>query len=121
MPFVHQPLHVSHSVQPPFVGRAHEQQMFRQQILAPQTPATHLLNVWGPEGCGVSTLLARWREEACHTPFQDLCVRVTAEGHMGSPLRVMTAVATQLRVAGPLDEAFAGTSWMRKGGEDHEM
>lgn len=100
MPFVSQDSRAFQSVQPPFVGRAAERQIFRQQILEPEAPATHLLGVWGPAGIGVSTLLAQWRADARSAPFQDRCVVATADGHLGSPLRVMTTYATQLRAEG---------------------
>jgi len=65
-----------------------------------QVPAAHLLGVWGPAGVGVSALLAQWRADVRSAPFQDQCVIATADGHLGSPLRVMTAYAAQLRAVG---------------------
>lgn len=100
MPFVSQDLRASQPVQPPFVGRAAERHFFRQQILEPAVPATHLLGVWGPAGVGVSALLAQWRADAGCAPFQDQCVIATADGHRGSPLHVMRAYAAQLRAEG---------------------
>jgi len=106
MPFVSSPLHALQGPQPLFVGRVDEQRFFRQQILLPQAPTVHLLNVWGPEGCGVSTLLTRWREEAQRPPFQGQCAMVSIDGSTGSPLQVMNAAATQLRAAGTPLVAF---------------
>ena len=100
MPFVTQPLRVSNEGQPPFVGRAAEQRFFRQQILAPDEPGAHLLNVWGPPGTGVSTLLLRWREEARAAPLDTRPLTAFAEGRVASPLRAMTAYAAQLRAVG---------------------
>lgn len=106
MPFVTSPLHSLRGPQSLFVGHADEHQIFRQQILLPQTPAVHLLNVWGPEGCGVSTLLARWREEARRAPFQEQCVTVSIEGRAGSPIQAMNTASAQFRTSGTPLVAF---------------
>ena len=100
MPFVTQPLRVSSGGQLPFVGRAAELRFFREQILMPDEPAAHLLNVWGPPGTGVSTLLLQWREEARAAPLAIRPLSAFANGRMSSPLRIMTAYAAQLRAAG---------------------
>lgn len=106
MPFVIQPLRVSNGRHLPFIGRAGEQRFFHQQILAPDEPGTHLVNVWGPPGTGVSTLLLQWCEEARTAPLDIRPLTAFAEGRVGSPLRVMTAYAAQLRAAGTPLMAF---------------
>lgn len=106
MPFVSQSLRSSTGPQPPFVGRAAERRFFHQEILTPDEPTAHLLNVWGASGCGVSTLLAQWREDARGAPFQEDCLIAAADGRIGSPLQVMRTFAAQLRAAGAPLVAF---------------
>lgn len=106
MPFVTYALRSQEGVQPPFVGRTKELQWFQEQVFLPDEPTTHVISVWGPEGVGTSALLARLREEACTAPFKDRCLTAFADGRMGSPLRVMTTYAAQLRAAGAPLVAF---------------
>jgi hypothetical protein len=108
MPFVTQPLRASNEGHPPFVGRAAEQRFFRQQILAPDEPGAYLLNVWGPPGSGVSTLLAQWREEARAAPLDIRPLTAFAEGRVASPLRVMYGCAGMNPPAG---SARGLTNW----------
>ncbi len=94
------------SAPPPFVGRTRELQWFREQVLLPEEPTTHAICVWGPPGAGISALMTRWREEAQSTSFAGRVLSALVTGHQGSPLRVMTACAAQLRVAGAPLVAF---------------
>lgn len=106
MPFVIHGLRPLKDVPPLFLGRAEELRFFHQQVLSPDEPAVHLVSVWGPAGVGTSTLLARWREDASTAPFKQWCLTAFADGRVGSPLRVMTAYAAQLRAAGTPLVAF---------------
>jgi tetratricopeptide (TPR) repeat protein len=103
MPFVTHELRSTRGVAPCFVGRVEERRLFQEQVLAPDVPAIHVLNISGPPGVGISTLLARWREDAQTTPA---CLTAFADGRVGSPLRVMTTYAAQLRAAGTPMLAF---------------
>jgi tetratricopeptide (TPR) repeat protein len=106
MPFVTQALRSHKRVQPLFVGRAEVLRFFHQQVLSPDEPTEHLIGVWGPAGVGTSALLMQWREEARTAPFKGWCLTAFADGRMGSPLRVMTSYAAQLRASGAPLVAF---------------
>ena len=103
MPFVTHEPRSTRGVAPCFVGRMEERRLFQEQVLAPDVPAIHVLNISGPPGVGISTLLARWREDAQTTPA---CLTAFVDGRVGSPLRVMTTYAAQLRAAGAPMLAF---------------
>jgi tetratricopeptide (TPR) repeat protein len=106
MAFISQARQPRASTPLPFVGRTQELAWFREQVLLPDELAAHAITVWGPPGVGISALLARWRELAQSAAFADHCLSALVTDHLGSPLRVMTACAAQLREAGAPLVAF---------------
>jgi tetratricopeptide (TPR) repeat protein len=100
MPFIKQTLRPQIKARNIFIGRTNELRFFVQHILKPKHPAYNIVSVWGIAGVGKSTLLSRFRDEACAAGFEDSCVTALVDARQGTPAHMMEQCAAQLRMAG---------------------
>jgi tetratricopeptide (TPR) repeat protein len=108
MPFIHRKeKRKSDSATPvnhAFFGRVPEIAFFKEDILAPETPAYNIISISGIAGVGKTTFLAKIKEEVSSAQFERYCKFALVDEKVTNPLNIMEHFARQLQITGDFEK-----------------